>query len=56
MMALLKKKKQQYIVSDIVQKPPHTEHALFSMSSLLPIQNTKLNDGGGKVEGILTVV
>lgn len=53
-MALLQKKKQQYITG-IVQKPPHTEHVLVSMSSLLPVQNTKLY-GGGKVEGILTVV
>ena len=54
MMALLKKKQQQYM-SGSVQKPAHTEHVLVSTSSLLPVQNTKLY-GGGKVEGILTIV
>lgn len=54
MMALLKKKRQQYMTG-IVQKPAHTEHVLVSTSSLLPVQNTKLY-GGGKVEGILTIV
>lgn len=54
--ALLQKKKQQYVVSGIVQKPAHTERVLLSMSSLLPVQNTKLNNGGQKVEGILTIV
>jgi len=54
MMALLQKKRQQYMTG-IVHKPPHTEHMLVSVSSLLPVQNTKLYNGG-KVEGILTVV
>ena len=54
MMALLEKKRQQYM-SGNVQKPPHTERVLVSMSSFLPVQNTKLYNGG-KVEGILTIV
>ena len=37
-----------------VRRPTHIGHPAISMSSFLPVQDTRIS--GSKVEGILTVV
>ena len=40
--------------SQVVRMPAHIGRPAISMSSFLPVQDTRIS--GGKVEGILTVV